>query len=83
MNQDSRKLRRWQFGLGSLFFVTTVAGPVAGLIFGAFGENNRAAAVNGLVIASNYIFPLSWIAIAVLITFGLVRLFGRLTGTNK
>ena len=78
-----RKNRRWQFGLGSLFLFTTVAGPVTGLFFGAFGENNRAAAVDALVIASNYVFPLSWIAIAVLITLGLVRLFGRLTETNK
>ena len=83
MNRDSRIPRRWRFGLGSLFFFTTVAGPVAGLFFGAFGENNQAAAVNALVIVSDYAFPLSWIAIAVLITLGLVRLFGRLTGTNK
>ncbi|MDB4766150.1 hypothetical protein OAG71_00535 [bacterium] len=83
MNQDSRNPRRWQFGLGSLFFFTTVAGPVAGLFFGAFGENNRAAAVNALVIVSDYVFPLSWIAMTVLITLGLVRLLGRLTGTDK
>ena len=83
MNQDSGNPCRWQFGLGSLFFFSTVAGPVAGLFFGAFGENNRAAAVNALVIASNYVFPLSWIAIAALITLGLARLLGRLSGPNK
>ena len=78
MNQKHQTPRYWQFRAGTLLLCATVAGPLLGLLLGAFGESKRVAAVGTLVVVATYVLPIAWYAMVTLAAIFAIRLFKRL-----